>query len=61
VVVVRGRRTLSAGHQMKFLVRDQDTKFTRAFDNGFTGAGIRVLRWRKEVLGGLILEYRHAA
>jgi putative transposase len=33
-----------AGRKMRFLVRDRDTKFTRAFDDVFTGAGIRVLR-----------------
>ena len=29
---------------VKFLVRDRDAKFTRPFDNVFTGAGIRVLK-----------------
>jgi putative transposase len=33
-----------AGRKLKFLIRDRDTKFTRAFDDVFTGAGIRVLR-----------------
>jgi putative transposase len=33
-----------AGRQMKFLVRDRDSKYTRPFDDVFTGAGIRVLR-----------------
>jgi putative transposase len=33
-----------AGHRVKFLVRDRDTKFTRAFDDVFAGAGIRVLK-----------------
>jgi putative transposase len=29
---------------VKFLVRDRDAKFTRPFDNVFTGVGIRVLK-----------------
>jgi putative transposase len=33
-----------AGLKAKFLIRDRDTKFTRAFDDVFAGAGIRVLR-----------------
>jgi putative transposase len=33
-----------ASRNVKFLVRDRDTKFTRAFDDVFAGAGIRVLR-----------------
>jgi putative transposase len=33
-----------AGRKVKFLIRDRDTKFTRSFDEVFTGAGIRVLR-----------------
>ena len=33
-----------AGRKLKFLIRDRDTKFTPAFDDVFTGAGVRVLR-----------------
>jgi putative transposase len=33
-----------AGRSLKFLIRDRDAKFTRAFDDVFTGDGIRVLR-----------------
>jgi putative transposase len=33
-----------ASRNVKFLIRDRDAKFTRAFDDVFTGAGIRVLR-----------------
>jgi putative transposase len=33
-----------AGRTARFLIRDRDTKFTRPFDDVFTGAGIRVLR-----------------
>jgi putative transposase len=33
-----------ASRKMRFLLRDRDAKFTRAFDDVFTGAGIRVLR-----------------
>jgi transposase InsO family protein len=33
-----------AGRNLKFLVRDRDTKFTRTFDDVFTGAGIRVFK-----------------
>jgi putative transposase len=29
---------------IKFLIRDRDTKFSRAFDDMFTGADIRVLK-----------------
>jgi transposase InsO family protein len=34
----------NASAKMRFLVRDRDTKFIRAFDDVFTGAGIRVLK-----------------
>lgn len=33
-----------ASRKVRFLSRDRDTKFTRAFDDVLTGAGIRVLR-----------------
>jgi transposase InsO family protein len=33
-----------AGHKVKFLIRDRDTKFTQAFDDVFIGAGVRVLK-----------------
>jgi putative transposase len=33
-----------ASRKMRFLVRDRDAKFIRAFDDVFSGAGIRVLR-----------------
>jgi putative transposase len=33
-----------AGRNLKFLLRDRDAKFSRAFDDVFTGAGIRGVR-----------------
>lgn len=32
-----------AGHRLRFLIRDTDTKFTAAFDAMFTGAGADVI------------------
>ena len=38
------RETLPGGHPYRFVLRDQDTIFSRALDKAVTGLGVRVLR-----------------
>jgi hypothetical protein len=41
---VSGRDIILGTHNLKFLIRDRDTKFTMAFDRVFTSLGARVIR-----------------